>query len=164
MNFNLGIKEFKKGIIDYYYKRNKEKEKGEICRISHKCKFYKNNLFKRRSRFKNISNVTMHKVLKIKCGAIIWTKELEKWYPDKYVSANGCICCNKKSEDFEHFLLVCERFKTLREQTIKKYIQKEGLASLLEKVIEDKKVFSEFVKYVEKALEVRNQILKWSYG
>ena len=85
-------------------------------------------------------------------------------HPDKYAKADECICCNKKSEDLEHFLLVYERFKTLREQTIERYIDKGSLSSFFEKVIVDKKVFSEFVKYVEKALELRNQILRWGYG
>ena len=59
---------------------------------------------------------------------------------------------------------MCERFKALREQTIERYIDKGSLSSFFEKVIVDKKVFSEFVKYVEKALELRNQILRWGYG
>ena len=78
VNMNLGVNEFRKAIIEYYYKRNKEKEKGEICRISNLCKFNKNNLFKRKKRFNKISNEVMHKILRLKCGAKTWTVELKK--------------------------------------------------------------------------------------
>ena len=61
----------------------------------------------------------MHKILKIKCGAISWTKELQIVEPETYVSIRKCICCNQEKENLGHFLLECSIFHTLREQTIR---------------------------------------------
>ena len=63
----------------------------------------------------------------------------------------------------EHFLVECDRFRTLRIQTINKYLEKGGYAPLLEKAMENEDIFKELVRYVDKALEIRNQILRWNY-
>ena len=84
----------------------------------------------------------MHKILKLKCGGITWTKELEKWYHDRFSKYNGCICCTRKPENLEHFIMECERFNGLRAQTIKSYLVEKNLTSFLKKVIEDVKVFN----------------------
>ena len=105
----------------------------------------------------------MHKVPKLKCGAVKWTTEPIRWYPDKFVGTNECICFKKKPENLEHFLVECDRFRTLRIQTINKYLEKGGYAPLLEKAMENEDIFKELVRYVDKALEIRNQILRWNY-
>ena len=106
----------------------------------------------------------MHKILRLKCGAITWTVELKKWYPSKFEDVNGCVCCCKKPENLEHFIMECEMFKELRAQTIQKFMGKRFLIPFLEKVIDDEKVFKEFAKYVEKATKIRAQILRYRYS
>ena len=81
----------------------------------------------------------MYKILKIKCGAITWTKELQIVKPEKYRNIRKCICCNQEKEDLGHFFLECSRFHTLKEKTLRIKTIQEYKEILREAMTNDEK-------------------------
>ena len=141
----------KEEIIDYYYKRNKEKEKAQICRIADENAFDQNNLFKKT--FAECDNEHVHAMLRIKCGTITWTPELKR-YPNNNIPVE-CIGCGVGVESLHHYLEECELY-TEERQELK---EKIGDSTSLAECMKNKKFMIELIEYCGKTLKKRNMKL-----
>ena len=139
-------REFREKITEYYYKRNKEKEKADICNLANENNFMANNLMKQKRAYKEIKHEDMHQVFRFKCGAITWTPEL-KTRGTLHIESN-CLGCNKGYENPLHFLFFCEEYADIREKTI-------GTNRRLQEMMEVPNKFISLAKYITDALKRR---------